>query len=321
MGKLRVRLSTVAAGRPVTAHLPLLAARDAGGARVGAATLTLRLDFASSAARLAAYFRPALPAEQYTHGLDAGPLQAALEAARRRMVLRWLEAAEPPLRPAVALAVLDTEREDFQRSRLSANLRRIKLATAALARGARFLRRVQSWESRALSLAACAVCLGAAFLPGVVLPALLAWAAAGCWRARPALAGVPPAMEEDADQAAEEAAQEEQELDAEVASFRVLTRRYLSLRRITLRLQNATDDVASGLERAVSLASWEDPVATAVVAATLAILAALAVLVGLRVLVAAALLHTIRPPRLRTPTPPPPAALFMRLPCTADRIV
>lgn len=70
-----------------------------------------------------------------------------------------------------------------------------------------------------------------------------------------------------------------------------------------------------------ALASWQDPVATCIYLAALLGLALIIFLLGLNAVLAFALFWIARPPRLRTPTPPPPANLFRRLPSRADRIM
>lgn len=53
----------------------------------------------------------------------------------------------------------------------------------------------------------------------------------------------------------------------------------------------------------------------------LAALALLTLLLGGAAVLAFALFWVVRPPQLRTPTPAPPAVLFKRLPCRADRVM
>lgn len=73
--------------------------------------------------------------------------------------------------------------------------------------------------------------------------------------------------------------------------------------------------------RLQALFSWEDPFATTIVLCALGGLGGLILLLGCRPIVAFALFWIVRPPRLRTPTPPAPANLFKRLPCRGDKIM
>ena len=70
-----------------------------------------------------------------------------------------------------------------------------------------------------------------------------------------------------------------------------------------------------------ALLSWQDPSATLGACAALTAIAALIFLLGLSTVLAAVLCFVIRPPALRTPTPPLPAVIFGKLPTRGDRIV
>jgi hypothetical protein len=70
-----------------------------------------------------------------------------------------------------------------------------------------------------------------------------------------------------------------------------------------------------------ALLSWQDPSATLGVVCVLATLALLVLLLGMPAVLAFALCFIIRPPALRTPTPPLPAVVFGKLPTRRDRIV
>ena len=56
------------------------------------------------------YTAPQLPPAVYERSVDGRAHQAVMERERRRIVLRWLEAANPAVPAPVALAVLNTER-------------------------------------------------------------------------------------------------------------------------------------------------------------------------------------------------------------------
>ena len=64
--------------------------------------------------------------------------------------------------------------------------------------------------------------------------------------------------------------------------------------------------------------SWQDPSATLGVCILLSVVAALVFFLGLSTVLAFALCFVIRPPALRTPTPPLPAVVFGKLPTRND---
>jgi hypothetical protein len=70
-----------------------------------------------------------------------------------------------------------------------------------------------------------------------------------------------------------------------------------------------------------ALLSWQDPSVTLGVLVVLSAAALLIFLLGLPTVLASALCFVIRPPALRSPTPPLPAVVFDKLPTRRDRIV
>lgn len=65
------------------------------------------------------YLAPPLHADAYRRQIAAGPAAASLHREGKRIVMRWLEAAQPPIPPAIAEAVLGNERcaTDKERSK------------------------------------------------------------------------------------------------------------------------------------------------------------------------------------------------------------
>lgn len=74
----------------------------------------------------------------------------------------------------------------------------------------------------------------------------------------------------------------------------------------------------SATPTAQALLSWQDPSATLGVCIALSAVAALIFLLGLSTVLAFVLCFVIRPPALRTPTPPLPAVVFGKLPTRND---
>eukprot|EP00887_Chlorella_sp_A99_P001355 scaffold8.g1355.t1 len=321
LGKLRVRLSCVRPGRPVSADLPILSERDKGAKRVGQLSLTLQVNFADHKALLRSYAAPPLPKAAYYLGVNGSEYQRVLHLQSRRVVLRWLESANPAVRSEEALALLDTERERFAMSRLRVNWRRIQMALAAARRFGRwFDRTCKRWEDPAESAAVVAALVALCFWPRAAVPALLGWAIWAALQAvEPDVAGLPPEMEQDPP-GVEDA---NMELDAKGVQHpvAVLRQKLETLQRILLVVQNVFDDVAAALERLQALLTFQDPTASAAVLAALGGLALLTLALGGATVLAFALFWIVRPPRLRTPTPAPPAVFFGRLPTRGDRVM
>lgn len=110
VGKLRVRLSCLRPNTLLTADLALLGERSKGGHEAAAVRLSLQACYPSARALLKGYAAPPLPAAAYEHGLSGREHQGVMSRECRRIVLRWLESANPSITGPEALLVLDAER-------------------------------------------------------------------------------------------------------------------------------------------------------------------------------------------------------------------
>jgi hypothetical protein len=110
VGKLRVRLSCLRPNTPITADLVLLGERSKGGDEAGSVELALKTSYASPGAMFRGYKAPVLPSPAYAHGLDDRQHQKVMSKECRRIVLRWLDSANPSIANVEALAVLDADR-------------------------------------------------------------------------------------------------------------------------------------------------------------------------------------------------------------------
>jgi hypothetical protein len=110
VGKLRVRLSCLRPNAALTADLALLGERAKGAHEAGAVRLSLQACYPSPRALLKGYAAPPLPPAAYAHGLAGREHQGVMSRECRRIVLRWLESANPAIGGAEALLVLDAER-------------------------------------------------------------------------------------------------------------------------------------------------------------------------------------------------------------------
>lgn len=93
-------------------------------------------------------------------------------------------------------------------SRIKANWRRLAVMLGAAKRAGAHWRRVERWESPALSASVLAAAVALAFWPRLTVPALLAAVVRSAWKARPARAGRPLAMAHDPEEVVEEEAAE-----------------------------------------------------------------------------------------------------------------
>lgn len=204
-------------------------------------------------------------------------------------------------------------------SRLKANFRRFQLMAVGLEKLRKWWNGVERWEDPVESGCVCGALVLLAYFPSIILPMLLAWAALRTALRRPQTVGSLPEMEHDP----AEIVQEEQ-LELATTSnnpYTLLMSKYQMLVRIMLKVQNYADDLATALEKLQALGTWQDPVASSLWVGVLLVVACLIFFLGFSSVVAFALFWLARPPRLRTPTPPPPFNIFRRLPSRADKIM
>ncbi|KAI8463209.1 MAG: hypothetical protein J3K34DRAFT_527166 [Monoraphidium minutum] len=328
VGKLRVRLSTLAPNHPVNVTLPLQGERSnlrGGRERAAAADLFLLLRAPSTPAWLRGYAHVPVPRPLFLlASLGEPPLPPdALGNAERRAAARWLldrvpHAQQAQLHARALARVMDDGRGEFTLSRARHNWRRLIAARAWAAGtlGAGFAH-VCAWENVVHSggVSVTVVLLG--MYPSQVLALLLLTLAALLWRS-PGRAGAPRPPPMEADAAAPDEGGDDGGSAVPADPYSALKQNYDALLGFTTTVQNVLDGWAASIEGAQALATWRDPTASAVLLAGLVGYALALWLLGLRTLVTIGLLWVFRPPALRDPCPPPPANFFGRLPNRSD---
>ena len=74
------------------------------------AIICVQVQYFGRMAQARGYLAPPLHADAYRRAIAAGPAAAGLHREGKRIMMRWLEAAQPPIPPAIAEAVLGNER-------------------------------------------------------------------------------------------------------------------------------------------------------------------------------------------------------------------
>lgn len=326
IGKLRVRISTIKSNKTVPANLIFLNERKKGGNVVGRASFNFFLEIESQKVRASGYAAPPFPKENYVHGTTG--LMRQLNKDRRKLVVEWVNAANPGI-PIIAVeAIEDVENEDFQMSRLKTNFRRIKLAIASLLKAKAYFDVVASWKYPWLSRAGMVFCIFTAYHPQIVIFCFLLYLAALCYKSKPEEFGLPMGMEHDKVSMAEADDTDEKEkvkgVQLEVQAknpYLVLKGKYESVINIMFKVQTFADMFASFLERLIALATWADPLATSILLVVILVFCAILAVLGFRPLISALLCFLIRPPRMRSPWTPGPISFFLKLPSRGDRLV
>lgn len=325
VGKLKVRISTVRTTAPVNIDLSLLSERKKGGQVVGKVCFTFKQDYDSKKVRISGYKFPVYPKENYVHRVSSRMDQ--LKHERRGLIAEWLGSCNPPIPEAAINALEDIDREEFQMSLLKTNIRRLRLATAALLGAKKYYDLLASWKYPWLTRAAMAFAIFTAYHPLPVILCFIMYMTHLCLKYRPRQLGIPLDMEADdismmeADDTEEKERVKGVQLEVETANpYTILKRKYNSVIGIVFKVQLATDILATFLERLIALGTWRDPLSTALLLTGACAVCLLLSLLGPRPIAAGILCFLIRPPRMRSPWTPAPIAFFQRLPSRGDRL-
>lgn len=100
-----------------------------------------------------------------------------------------------------------------------------------------------------------------------------------------------------------------------------LQKKLEELRTLAARVQNLMGTIAEPGERVHNLLRWEDPRSTAVFTAFLLVSTVLTWTVDMRHILVIVGVVLMRHPILRSPTPPPPVSMFLRLPTNQDLLL
>ncbi len=200
--------------------------------------------------------------------------------------------------------MLANGRDSFSAARTRHNWTRMRAGMAALGSFTQLLQHLQSWQRLDHSLAAYLAVLLLTQRPSLTLAAALLLLAWHVWRQRRRQHLLPEPGP---------AGQDEGE-EVPAAGVAELKRRYDALVTFMLQVQNLLDDMAGVLERAQHALTWTDATASLLFVAGCVLLGLLVAALGAGWVFALGMVYMLRPPVLRDPLPPPPAAFFARLP-------
>eukprot|EP00884_Botryococcus_braunii_P007164 jgi/Botrbrau1/16449/Bobra.0142s0045.1 len=314
-GKLRLRFSTVQAGEAREARLPLAGIGKHSADIVGFVNIRIEVIYFDVGTVCGSYVKAPLPLAVYAYGLQHDTLLHKFANAIRE---RSLLASSTGITPALANSLLDGHRRHFTFARAKQNLRRLRACLRPLRAALALFRALQRWEHPLASLGAVGVCLLGAVLPSFVAAAALLLVVVACTAHYPQQSRPLLEMEVGGSNSASE---DEENATTSGSPYAVLKERYDRLLRVALKVQNVLDDMATTLERGGSFFTWVDPLATSLFVSACLLLALLIHSLPLSYIIAGGLCWSLRPPFLRTPSPPAPLLFFQRLPSRADQIL
>ncbi|XP_057464754.1 FT-interacting protein 3-like [Actinidia eriantha] len=323
IGKVRIRLSTLDAGRVYTHSYPLIVLHSSGVKKMGEIQLAVRFSYSSWFPMYLTYFKPMLPEMHYLRPLSIFQQDSLRHQATQVIVMR-MSRAEPSVRKEVVEDMLDVGSHMWSMRRSKANICRINEVLSVLARICRLTDEICSWKNTFNTISVYISCLLFAISPRAFLSlfwlVLLLIGIWNCWK-RPTQ---PPHMDARLSYADTATADElDEEFDTFPTSRRadVVKARYDRLRCIAARMQTVLGDLATQGERFHSLVSWRDPRATTLFLIFCLIAGVVCLFVPVKCLCLCTAFYVMRHPRFRTGMPSYPFNFFRRLPAKADSLL
>ncbi|XP_071685346.1 FT-interacting protein 4-like [Lolium perenne] len=296
IGKVRVRLSTLEAGRVHTHHYPLLALSPSGLMKTRELQLAVRFTCKSWSKMLVQYGRPLLPKMHYTNPISVPQLDY-LQFQAMQIVANQLEQSDPPLPREVVEYMLDPDSQ-FSHRRSKANYYRLTSLISVTVAAGKWFDDTCKWKNPSNTILIYVVFITLVWNPRIILPLVLMYMIMiGVWnypwrpRRPPRIdmmlsqveLALPDELEEELDTLrpsnilpgelgvdsvlnlvlwyADPAHANElnEELDTSTKPDGIVRKRYDRLRRMAAKTQRVVGDLAMKAERAESLLRWRDP--------------------------------------------------------------
>ncbi|XP_076897780.1 multiple C2 domain and transmembrane region protein 7-like [Bidens hawaiensis] len=323
VGKVRIRISTLEAGRVYTHSYPLLVLNPNGVKKMGELQLAIRFSCTNFVNMLYTYSRPLLPKMHYVRPFSVMQLDMLRHQAVQIVAAR-LGRAEPPLRKEVVEYMSDVDSHLWSMRRSKANFFRLMLIFAPVFAVSKWFGDICMWRNPITTVLVHILFIMLVCFPELILPTVFLYMfLIGIWnfRYRP---NYPPHMNTKISQAE---GVHPDELDEEFDTFPtsrnpdLVRLRYDRLRSVAGRIQTVVGDIATQGERMQSLLSWRDPRATAIFV-TFCLVAAIVLYVTPFQAIAGLIgLFMIRHPRFRHRLPSVPVNFFRRLPARTDSML
>ncbi|XP_027095068.2 multiple C2 domain and transmembrane region protein 6-like [Coffea arabica] len=323
IGKVRIRLSTLETDRIYTHYYPLLVLLPSGLKKHGELHLAVRFTCTARGNMVTQYAKPLLPKMHYVHPISVRHIDWLRHQAMQIVALR-LSRAEPPLRREIVEYMLDVDLHMFSMRRSKANFHRIMSLLSGISAVCRWFDGICHWRNPLTTILVHVLFLILVCYPELILPTIFLYLfVIGLWnyRFRPKH---PPHM--DARLSRAEYTHPD-ELDEEFDTFPtsrptdVVRMRYDRLRSVAGRVQSVIGDLATQGERALSILSWRDPRATAIVIILALFSAVFLYVTPFQVVAVLIGLYWLRHPRFRSKLPSVPVNFFKRLPAKSDMLL
>ncbi|XP_034207091.1 FT-interacting protein 3-like [Prunus dulcis] len=264
IGKVRIRISSLEAGRVYTHRYPLLAVHPSGVKKMGELHLAVRFSCTSFVKTLYSYSQPQMPKMHYLRPITAAQLDM-LRMIALYLVKAHFSRADPPLTREVVEYMCDGNCHLWSIRRSRANFFRLATALSGVISAGKWFWEICMWKNPIMTVLAHVFFLMLVCFPQLILPtAFLCMVLSGLWnfhfRAR-----CPPHINIKLSQLE---LVNLDELDEEFCTYptsqnmELVGKRYDRLRSNASSVQALVGDMASLEERFQLLLSWRDRRAT-----------------------------------------------------------
>ena len=325
IGKVRVRISTLATGKVYKNTYPLLVLTPAGMKKMGEVEIAIRFVKVSPTLDLLhVYSQPLLPLMHHIKPLGMVQ-QDVLRSATVKIIATHFSRSEPPLRREVVLYMLDADSHVFSMRKVRVNYFRIINVIANVIDIIHWVDNTRTWKNPTATVLVHALLVMLVWFPDLIIPTIAFYVfVIGAWnyrfRSRDPLPHFDPKLSlvETVDQ---------DELDEEfdtLPSCRppdAIRARYDKLRLLGAKVQRGLGDLATQGERVQALVTWRDPRATGIFVGLCFVVAMILYLVPSKMVAMALGFYYFRHPIFRDRIPSPALNFFRRLPSLSDRIM
>lgn len=325
IGKVRVRISTLAAGRVYRNVYPLLVLSPAGMKKMGEVEIAMRfVRVRPTLDLLHVYSQPLLPLMHHIKPLGVVQ-QDALRNATVKIVTEHLSRSEPPLRREAVLYMLDADSHTFSMRKVRVNYFRIINVIANVIDIFNWVDKTRTWKNPTATVLVHALMVMLVWFPDLIIPTLAFYMfVIGVWnyrfRSREQLPHFDPKLSFVETVDGDELDEEFDTLPS-VRPPNAVRARYDKLRMLGAKVQTALGDIATQGERVQALVTWRDPRATAIFVGLCFIVAMILYLVPSKMVMMAFGFYYFRHPIFRDRMPSPALNFFRRLPSLSDRIM
>ncbi|CAH9127431.1 unnamed protein product [Cuscuta epithymum] len=327
MGKVRVRISTLATEKVYRNTFSLLTLSPAGLKKMGEIELAVRFVRSSPTLDLLhVYTQPMLPVMHNIKPIGVGQ-QELLRAAAVRLVIAHLSRSEPSLRREVVTYLLDADANVFSMRKVRANWLRIVSVMAGMIDVVKWVEDTRAWRNPTSTILVHALLVLLVWFPDLIIPTFAFYVfTIGAWNYR-FRSNRRDRLDHFETKISLAESIERDELDEEFDGIpctrpnEMVRARYDKMRVLGARVQTMLGDVATQGERVQALVAWRDPRATGIFIVLCLVVALVLYLVPSKMIALAFGFYYLRHPLFRDRKPSPALNFFRRLPSLADRML